>query len=215
MMSLLVMVILVVSAGMVVFKLLNYEQEYTNKRVFEPCQVCEDVEPFDYEATLASERLQHQLENKVAVHERRERERIAQVELDRKKRLEKERLARLEEKRKEQLSSKVLSRGSGHKANFEITHYTAFCNTGCTGKTASGYNVSNTIYYEGYRIVAAPKTLAFYTKLRIHYDDGTVIDTIVLDRGSDIGIGRLDLLVSTKDEAYKLGRQKVKVEIIK
>ncbi|MGG0667876.1 hypothetical protein ABE073_05020 [Lederbergia citrisecunda] len=213
--SLVVVVLLLVSAGLVGNKLLNNEQEYTNKRVIEPCQVCDDVEPFDYEEILASERLQRQLENKKAVHERRERERIAQVEADRKKRLEKERLARLEEKKKEQAKTQVASRGSSYAPSFEITHYTAFCPTGCTGVTASGYDVSNTVYYQGYRIVAAPKTLAFYTKLRIHYEDGTVIDAIVLDRGGDIGIGRLDLLVKSREEAYELGRQQVKVEIIK
>lgn len=211
--SLVVVVVLVLTVG-IAFKVHSIKQEYENKIVFEGCTSCEDIEPYDYEEELAKERLQHQLENKIAVHERRERERIAQVEADRKKRLEKERLARQEEKRKLQLENKSVSRGSGYKVDFEITHYTAFCSTGCTGKTASGHDVSNTIYYQGYRIVAAPKSIEFYTKLKIHYEDGTVIDAVVLDRGGDIGIGRLDLLVNTKEEAYNLGRQKVKVEII-
>lgn len=108
----------------------------------------------------------------------------------------------------------VVSRSNGYSSTYEITHYTAYCN-GCTGKTASGYDVRNTIYYNGYRIVAAPPSIAFNTKLKITYSDGTIINAIVLDRGKDITSKRLDLLVVNKDEAYLLGRQSVKVEIIK
>lgn len=147
-----------------------------------------------------------------------ERKRLAQEEAERKRKaeLERQRLAKLaEQKKKEQSKTQIASRGSGYKANYEITHYTAFCPTGCTGKTASGYDVSNTIYYQGYRIVAAPPNIKFYTKLRITYQNGTVVDAIVLDRGGAIkGKPILDLLVSSKEEAYKLGRQKVKVEIL-
>lgn len=152
------------------------------------------------------------LEEERAEEERRKK--LAEEEANRKQRLEAERLKRLE-KEKTQSKNQVASRGSNYKSDFEITFYTAFCNTGCIGKTASGYDVSSTIYYEGYRIVAAPKSLAFYTKLRIYFSDGTSIDAIVLDRGGDIGAGRLDLLVSSKKEAYELGRQQVKVEILK
>lgn len=108
----------------------------------------------------------------------------------------------------------TISRGNEYTSTYEITHYTAQCK-GCTGKTASGYDVTQTIYYEGYRVVAAPKTIAFNTKLKITYNDGTVIEAIVLDRGGDIGAKRLDLLVSDKKEAYRLGRQSVQVSIIK
>src|SRR5690625_1824147 len=37
---------------------------------------------------------------------------------------------------------------------FEATYYTAFCPTGCTGVTATGIDVSNSIYHEGKRIIA-------------------------------------------------------------
>lgn len=105
---------------------------------------------------------------------------------------------------------------SEKKANiavYEITHYTSKCN-GCTGITSSGYDVKNSIYYDDYRIVAAPKTIPFYTKMNITYEDGTTIKAIVLDRGGAIKSNRLDLLVEDKNEAYRLGRQNVTVEII-
>lgn len=96
---------------------------------------------------------------------------------------------------------------------FEVTFYTAYCDTGCTGVTASGHDVSNTIYYEGKRIVAAPPSIPFYTELRIELEDGSSFDAVVLDRGGDITEGRLDVLVSTEEEAQRLGRQTVKVTI--
>lgn len=143
-------------------------------------------------------------------------ERMRQVKLEKERlaELERQRLARIEEKKKQQKQI-VVSRGSNYQSTYEATHYVAFCSTGCQGKTATGYDVSNTIYYQGYRIVAASPNIPFYTKLRITYQDGTTFDAIVLDRGGAIKGKILDVLVSSKEEAYRLGRQKVKVEIIK
>lgn len=97
---------------------------------------------------------------------------------------------------------------------YELTFYTAYCPTGCSGVTATGYNVSNTIYYNGYRVVAASPEIPFYTKMRITMQDGTVMNAIVLDRGGAIHGNILDVLVSNRDEAYRLGRQKATVQIV-
>lgn len=75
--------------------------------------------------------------------------------------------------------------------------------------------MTKTIFYKGLRVVAAPSHINLYTKLKITLNDGTVIDAIVLDRGGNIKKNRLDILVGSKKEAYNLGRQKVKVEVIK
>lgn len=120
-------------------------------------------------------------------------------------------------KHKEAIASNPVevSRGSGRSVSYEVTHYTAFCNTGCVGVTATSYDVSNTIYYQGMRIVAAPPNIPFYTKLRITYRNGNSFNAIVLDRGGAIrGKNILDVLVSSKSEAYALGRQQVKVEVL-
>lgn len=98
---------------------------------------------------------------------------------------------------------------------YEATFYTAFCSTGCVGITASGYDVSNTIYYEGYRVLAADKSIPLYTIMRVTLTDGTTFDGIVLDRGSAIGINRLDILVASQSEAMTLGRQAVEIEMIR
>src|SRR5690625_3124717 len=60
--------------------------------------------------------------------------------------------------------NKVVAQGTKEKViqassqsgfdTFRSYKYTAFCSSGCTGRTATGYNVSNTIYYDGMRIIA-------------------------------------------------------------
>lgn len=112
--------------------------------------------------------------------------------------------------------SQLVSRGGGYKSTYNLTHYSAFCPT-CApygGITASGYDISNTIYYKGYRIVAMPSNIPLYTKVRLHYSNGEKIDAIVLDRGGDIVGKRADLLVNSTEEAYRLGRFNVEIEIL-
>ena len=70
---------------------------------------------------------------------------------------------------------------------------------GCSGTTAAGYNVSNTIYYndEEYgqvRIVAMSSNYPLYSIIRINnYPSGPII-AIVLDRGGAIQGTKIDLL---------------------
>lgn len=98
--------------------------------------------------------------------------------------------------------------------NFEATAYTAFCNTGCTGVTATGYDVSNTIYKEGKRIIAAdPSVIALGTNVVIKTSDGNSFEAVVEDTGGDIVGNRIDILVDSVDEAKQFGRQSVEVEI--
>ena len=90
---------------------------------------------------------------------------------------------------------------------YEATFYTAFCPTGCIGITKSGYDVSNTIYYEGMRIIAAPKEIPLYTIFEVELEDGEQFNAIVLDRGGDIKGNRIDILVQDRNYAYQKGRQ--------
>lgn len=98
---------------------------------------------------------------------------------------------------------------------YEATFYTAYCSTGCIGITASGYDVRSTIYYEGYRILAADKSIPLYTLMRVTLSDGSSFDGIVLDRGGAIGDSRIDILVASHAEAIALGRQAVEIEVIR
>lgn len=96
---------------------------------------------------------------------------------------------------------------------YEATFYTASCR-GCSGTTAMGIDVRNTTQYKGYRVVAADRSIPFGTIMRITLADGTVINAIVADRGGGIRGKRLDVLVASYDEAIRLGRQQVTVQIL-
>ncbi len=106
-----------------------------------------------------------------------------------------------------------------------ITAYGPDC-VGCTtGRTASGYYVRNTIYYDDkdygkIRIVAADKSLSFGTIIRISDLDvfNEPIIAIVLDRGSAIGFNRrvyFDLLYSSEKETDFFGKRYATFEVLR
>src|SRR5699024_8497438 len=145
----------------------------------------------------------------LAEAKKREEEALKRVNEEKKKREVAQQQAKKEEKNVEKVNEnkektekkedkpQLASRGGGYKSTYNLTHYSAYCNTGCTGVTATGYDVSNTIYYKGYRIVAMPSSVPLYTKVRLHYSNGNKVDAIVLDHGGDVGAGRVDLLVNS------------------
>ena len=103
-----------------------------------------------------------------------------------------------------------------------LTGYGPDC-SGCSGNTASGYYVGNTITYNdstygSVRIVAADKSIPFYSIVRISNVPGMdTITAIVLDTGGAVGFGKatlFDLLFasesSTMNTAYN-----VKFEILR
>src|SRR5690625_1319941 len=100
--------------------------------------------------------------------------------------------------------------------SFEATYYTARCD-GCSGITATGYDVRSTIYSpEGYRIIAVdPNVIPLGSVVRVSYgDERASFKAVSSDTGGDINGHRIDILVATKEEAYRLGREDVRVEIL-
>ena len=97
---------------------------------------------------------------------------------------------------------------------FEATAYTAFCNSGCIGITRTGYDVSNTIYYDGMRIIAVdPDVIPLYSIVEVK-TDAEIFTAIALDTGELIKGNIIDLLVETVSEAWNWGRRNVKVRVI-
>ena len=104
-----------------------------------------------------------------------------------------------------------------------ITAYGPDCK-GCSGITASGYNVKKTIYYQDkkygkVRIVAADKSLPFGTIVKIKDIAGfKPIIAIVLDRGGAIGFNKkayFDLLYASEKDSLSFGRRKATFEILR
>jgi len=117
-------------------------------------------------------------------------------------------------KSKQNEAERVDNKQVGAGKTFEATFYTAFCPTGCTGVTATGIDVSNTIYHEDKRIIAVdPNVIPLGSHVRVTLEDGTSFEATALDVGGDIQGNRIDILVKTREEAYRLGRQKVRVEV--
>lgn len=110
----------------------------------------------------------------------------------------------------------LISRGESNRSFYvEMTSYTAFCPTGCTGKTATGVDVSNTIYYKGQRVVAVdPSVIKLGSLLKVETESETFY-AYALDTGGAIKKFKIDLLVENREIAYQNGRQKAKVTIIK
>lgn len=114
----------------------------------------------------------------------------------------------------EVLSSQDLIVGS-------MTAYGSDC-TGCSGITASGYDVRNTIHYTdstygNIRILAAPKNIPLYSIIRVSGVKGQEpFLAIVLDRGGAIKGTLFDLLCESEKDSYAIGRQKnITYEIIR
>lgn len=96
----------------------------------------------------------------------------------------------------------------------EATHYTAYCD-GCTGITKMGDNVKSTIYVNGLRVIAAdPRVIPLGSIVTVELEDGTTFKASVRDVGGGIKGARIDVLVSSKNEAYRLGRQQAVITII-
>ena len=151
---------------------------------------------------------------------------IAQKEAEEAERLRLAAEAEAEARRKAALErvktpSLEFSRGNSTQAGagkaFTATFYTAYCPSGCNGVTATGYDVSNTIYTpDGLRIVAADTSvIPMYSLVQVTLADGSVFNAQVLDRGGAIKGRIIDVLVASRDEAYRLGRQNVKVHVIR
>jgi len=98
----------------------------------------------------------------------------------------------------------------------EATFYTARCE-GCSGITKTGYDVRQTIYSDsGRRIIAVDPTLIpLGSVVNIEMENGDEFEAKALDIGGDIKGARIDVLVESKSEAFRLGRQSAKIEIIK
>lgn len=91
------------------------------------------------------------------------------------------------------------------------THYTSRCE-GCSGITATGIDVARTIYANGLRVIAVDSSvISLGSIVRVEYADGTTFKAIAADVGGAIKNRRIDVLVASESEAYRLGKQTVTV----
>ncbi|MFC7799226.1 3D domain-containing protein [Bacillus subtilis] len=98
---------------------------------------------------------------------------------------------------------------------FEASAYTADCPEGCSGTTATGIDVTRTIYHAGKRIIAVdPSVIALGSTVEIKQADGTTFEAVSLDTGGAIKGAKIDVLVANEADAVQFGRQSVQVRVI-
>lgn len=94
----------------------------------------------------------------------------------------------------------------------EATAYVSFCDTGCSGITATGYDVRNTITTpEGYGIIAVdPAVIPLGSLVEIEGKKYKALDT-----GGAIKGNRIDILMGITDtsKAFQFGRQKINIKV--
>lgn len=91
--------------------------------------------------------------------------------------------------------------------------YIGMCVEGCSGRTRSGYDVTNTIYYNGMRIIATDTSfIPMYSIVEI---EGFSEKFIALDTGGYIKGNKIDILFSNTEEARKFGRKNLKLRVIR
>ncbi|TFB21048.1 DUF348 domain-containing protein [Filobacillus milosensis] len=106
------------------------------------------------------------------------------------------------------------SADSGEWMTFSSTKYTAFCPSGCTGVTATGINVANSIYYNGLRVIAVdPNVIPLWSKVEVKIGNNT-FTAIALDTGGAIKGKKIDILTDSTSDAYRWGRRSVQVRVV-
>lgn len=128
------------------------------------------------------------------------------------------RQAKIAEEQRRIAHQKQISRSKDVKLTqftMVATHYTYRCE-GCSGITATGIDVTRTIYENGLRVIAVdPRVIPLGSIVRVKYTDGTTFKAIAGDIGGAIKNCRIDVLVASEREAYRLGKQTVTVTILK
>ncbi|MGY3839009.1 3D domain-containing protein [Bacillus atrophaeus] len=98
--------------------------------------------------------------------------------------------------------------------DIEFSAYVANCSEGCTGRTKTGVDVTQSIFYKGYRVIATDPSVIPLNSLVLIKIGGSSFKAIAIDTGGAIVGNKVDLLVSSKQDAINFGRQHGTVSII-
>jgi 3D (Asp-Asp-Asp) domain-containing protein len=101
----------------------------------------------------------------------------------------------------------------GDEVKYKTMRVTAYCPCEkCCGSGSPGVTASGLVIQEGDRFVAAPRSIAMKTWIRIPgYNNNEPVR--VEDRGGAVTEGRLDVYFDSHTEAIKFGVKYIRVEI--
>lgn len=143
---------------------------------------------------------------------REEAERQRQAEIQRQKEIERQ---RQQDYQRQQAQKAQQQAQSTNGVAFNGSYYTAFCPEGCTGVTATGADVSNSIYVDGMRVIAVdPRVIPLYSIVEVSTPYET-FKAIALDTGGAIKGHKVDILVANESTARQLGRHTVYIKVIR
>lgn len=96
----------------------------------------------------------------------------------------------------------------------KLSAYIAHCQEGCTGTTRTGVDVTQSIYYKGYRVIATdPSVIPLNSIVEVSIG-GKTFKAIAIDTGGAIVGNKVDLLVATERDAINFGKQNGTISII-
>lgn len=149
-----------------------------------------------------------------------EEKRLEERRLEEERQEEEARLQELERKKKEEaVTSKEVattsqSNNAGGWKTFEATYYGPDC-IGCSGITATGLDVRNSIHTSsGHRVIAVdPNQIPLGSTVEVQTPNES-FTAVAADTGGAIKGRIVDILVNSEAESYKYGRHSVKLRII-
>ncbi|MEC1289506.1 3D domain-containing protein [Bacillus mojavensis] len=98
--------------------------------------------------------------------------------------------------------------------DIKFSAYVANCTEGCTGRTKTGVDVTQSIFYKGYRVIATDPSIIPLNSVVLIKVGGSSFKAIAIDTGGAIVGNKVDLLVSNEQDAINFGRQHGTVSII-
>ncbi|MEI2633048.1 MULTISPECIES: 3D domain-containing protein [Bacillus] len=98
--------------------------------------------------------------------------------------------------------------------DIEFSAYVANCSEGCTGRTKTGVDVTQSIFYKGYRVIATDPSVIPLNSVVLIKVGGSSFKAIAVDTGGAIVGYKVDLLVSNEQDAINFGRQYGTVSIL-
>ena len=120
---------------------------------------------------------------------------------------------RAQAQKAQQQRAKAQQVSNGRTIRVSATHYTAGC-AGCSGITATGIDVRNSIYAGGKRVIAVdPRVIPLGSTVQVTTPYGS-FTAIAGDTGGAIKGNIIDILVGSKGEAYSKGRTSATVTIL-
>lgn len=188
------------------------EKHFINNKVY-----ASPLDNYDTFALQVESKLAHEAEQELKAKQERLDE-LARIDAEKRRKAELAEKERMKLAKNEKEIQKINSVTDNKVANsptnlgtFNVSWYGNNCE-GCSGITAAGISVKNTIKYQGYGVAASDwNVIPAFSIIEVEgYGQ-----YIVIDRGGAIKGKKLDLLTTSEAESYKYGRQHLNVKVLR